>query len=83
MNRETHGWLCSLINRFVAKDGITNLKSQFNENLTALEYNALLSPFNNCMDYILSEKYRQLSEEHIEQALAHVKNLKEEDFIVK
>ena len=26
---ETYGWLCQIINRFVAKDGITNLKGQF------------------------------------------------------
>ncbi len=26
---ETYGWLCQIINRFVLKDGIINLKSQF------------------------------------------------------
>ena len=26
---ETYGWLCQLINRFVLKDGIINLKKQF------------------------------------------------------
>jgi hypothetical protein len=35
---ETYGWLCQIINRFVLKDGIVNLKKQFqNEKpLTAL-----------------------------------------------
>jgi hypothetical protein len=35
---ETYGWLCQIINRFVLKDGIINLKRQFqNEKpLTAL-----------------------------------------------
>ncbi|CAF4573224.1 unnamed protein product [Rotaria sp. Silwood1] len=82
---ETYGWLCQLINRFVLKDGIVNLKAQYqNEKpLTALEYNALLSPFVNCMDYIHIDKYRQLFSEHIEQALDYIKNLKEQDFKAK
>ncbi|CAF1420031.1 unnamed protein product, partial [Adineta steineri] len=82
---EPYGWLCQIINRFVLKDGIQNLKEQFKseQSLTALEYNALLSPFVNCMDYIIVDKYRQLFSEHTEQALEYVKNLKEEDFKAK
>ncbi|CAF1099925.1 unnamed protein product [Rotaria sp. Silwood1] len=82
---EPYGWLCEIINRFVLKDGIQNLKEQFKceQPLTAIEYNALLSPFVNCMDYIFVEKYRQLFSEHIEQALDYIKNLKEEDFKAK
>jgi len=35
---ETYGWLCQIINRFVLKDGIINLKKQFQneKSLTAL-----------------------------------------------
>jgi hypothetical protein len=35
---ETYGWLCQIINRFVLKDGINNLKGQFRneKSLTAL-----------------------------------------------
>ncbi|CAF5191777.1 unnamed protein product, partial [Rotaria magnacalcarata] len=82
---EPYGWLCEIINRFILKDGIQNLKIQFKSEqpLTALEYNALLSPFVNCMDYIFVEKYRQLFSDNIEQALDYVKNLKEEDFKAK
>ena len=35
------------------------------------------------MDYIIIEKYRVLFNDHIEQALEYVKNLKEEDFKAK
>ncbi|CAF0953347.1 unnamed protein product [Adineta ricciae] len=82
---EPYGWLCQIINRFVSKDGIQNLKKQFkaDQPLTALEYNALLSPFVNCMDYIVVDKYRQLFSDHVEQALDYVKNLKDEDFKAK
>ncbi|CAF0886485.1 unnamed protein product [Rotaria sordida] len=82
---ETYGWLCQIINRFILKDGIINLKAQFQnkKQLTALEYNALLSTFINCMDYIFIDKYRQLFSEHIEQALDYIKNLKEQDFKAK
>lgn len=97
---ETYGWLCQLINRFVVKDGITNLKEQFQSEkpLTALvrrrrvkhslhrplqEYNALLSPFANCMDYIFVDRYRQLFSEHIDQAMQHIQSLKEDDFKAK
>ncbi|CAF3766292.1 unnamed protein product [Rotaria magnacalcarata] len=82
---ETYGWLCQLINRFVLKDGIVNLKSQFHNEkpLTAIEHNGLLSPFVNCMDYIFIDKYRQLFSEHIEQASDYIKNLKEQDFKAK
>ncbi|CAF1372553.1 unnamed protein product [Rotaria sordida] len=79
---EPYGWLREIINRFVLKDGIENLKKQFKsvQPLTALEYNALLSPFAQCMEYLFIDKYQQLFSEHIEQALDYVKNLKEEDF---
>jgi hypothetical protein len=38
---ETYGWLCQIINRFVLKDGIINLKDQFESEkpLTALVKN--------------------------------------------
>ncbi|CAF4318520.1 unnamed protein product, partial [Rotaria sp. Silwood2] len=79
---EPYGWLREIINRFVLNDGIQNLKKQFKsvQSLIALEYNALLSPFAQCMDYLFIDKYQQLFSEHIEQALDYVKNLKEEDF---
>ncbi len=35
------------------------------------------------MDYIFLDKYRQLFNEHIEQALDYIKNLKDEDFKAK
>lgn len=35
------------------------------------------------MDYIYVDKYRLLFNDHIEQALEYVKNLKEEDFKAK
>ncbi|CAF4490825.1 unnamed protein product, partial [Rotaria magnacalcarata] len=79
---EQYGWLREIINRFVLKDGIQNLKKQFKSEqpLTALEYNALLSPFAQCIDYLFIDKYQQLFSEHIEEALNYVKNFKEEDF---
>ncbi|CAF2060526.1 unnamed protein product, partial [Rotaria magnacalcarata] len=68
---EQYGWLREIINRFVLKDGIQNLKRQFKSEqpLTALEYNALLSPFVQCMDYLFIDKYQQLFSEHIEETL--------------
>ncbi|CAF2084119.1 unnamed protein product [Rotaria magnacalcarata] len=79
---EQYGWLREIINRFVLKDGIQHLKRQFKSEqpLTALEYNALLSPFAQCIDYLFIDKYQQLFSEHAEEALNYVKNLKEEDF---
>jgi len=35
------------------------------------------------MDYLFLDKYRQLFNEHIEQALDYIKNLKEDDFKAK
>lgn len=35
------------------------------------------------MEYISIERYRQLFNEHLEQALDYVKNLKEDDFKAK
>jgi len=42
---ETYGWLCQIINRFVLKDGIINIKEQFrNEKpLTAIVRNRVVS----------------------------------------
>jgi len=82
---EPFGWLCQIINRFVAKDGIVNLTKQFHSEqpLTAVEYNALLAPFVNCLDYIYHDKYRQLFSEYVDQALVYIQNLKEEDFKAK
>lgn len=40
---EPYGWLCQIINRFVLKDGITNLKGQFKteQPLTAIVRNII------------------------------------------
>jgi len=59
---ETYGWLCQIINRFVLKDGINNLKGQFQHDkpLTALvkrplkdldEYFFYSDYFRNIMHY--------------------------------
>lgn len=47
------------------------------------EYKALFAPFANCLDFIHKDKYQELFNEHVEQALEFVKNLKEEDFKAK
>ncbi|CAF0766704.1 unnamed protein product [Didymodactylos carnosus] len=79
-----NGWLCSLIDRFVKKNGVINLKTQFNNgNLTTREYTALLSPFTNCLEYVISDKYRQLFALHFEQALEHIKGLVKADLEIK
>lgn len=59
---EPYGWLCQNINRFVLKDGIVNLKKQFQSeqpltavvrtNFFVLRYNEYLSSFDrNTMPY--------------------------------
>jgi len=82
---EPYGWLCQIINRFVSKDGLVHLKQQFQSEqpLNAQEYKGLFAPFANCLDFIHKDKYQELFNEHVEQALEYVKNLKEEDFKAK
>ncbi|UJR18179.1 hypothetical protein I4U23_005079 [Adineta vaga] len=82
---DTYGWLCQIINRFVLKDGIKNLKAQFqnHQSLTALEFNALLAPFVNCMDYIIKGKYRLLFAKEIDQIFTYIENMNENDFQTK
>ncbi|CAF1434153.1 unnamed protein product, partial [Didymodactylos carnosus] len=43
------------------------------------EYNALLSIFANCLDYIFIDKYQHLFNEHVEQAMKHVKKVLNEE----
>jgi hypothetical protein len=52
---EPYGWLCQIINRFVLKDGIQNLKGQFkNEQpLTALVRKKLISIFFLILGYFI------------------------------
>lgn len=54
---ETYGWLCQIINRFVLKDGLINLKQQFqnDKSLTALVNNKKKQyfPFYLCSFFLL------------------------------
>ncbi|CAF4179815.1 unnamed protein product, partial [Adineta steineri] len=79
---DTHGWLCQIINRFVEQNGIQNLKRQFknHQSLTALEYNALLTPFVKCINYITKEKYELIFNKAINRIFDYIENLKEKDF---
>ncbi|CAF1095502.1 unnamed protein product [Rotaria sordida] len=80
--KDTYGWLCQIINRFVLKNGIKNLRKQFQDEqrLTALEYHALLMPFVNCMNYLIKARYRQLFSKEIDQVLDYIEDLNEENF---
>ncbi|CAF1311317.1 unnamed protein product [Adineta steineri] len=82
---DTHGWLCQIINRFVEQKGIQNLAEQFenHQSFTALEYNALLAPFVNCINYIMKGKYRMLFGKDIDQIFNYIENLKEQDFHIE
>ncbi|CAF1198701.1 unnamed protein product [Adineta steineri] len=82
---DTHGWLCQIINRFVEQKGIQNLAEQFEnyQSFTALEYNALLAPFVNCINYIMKGKYRMLFGKDIDQIFNYIENLKEQDFHIE
>ncbi|CAF1359103.1 unnamed protein product [Adineta steineri] len=77
----SYGWLCQIINRFVLKDGINNLRKQFEDRkrFTALEYHALLLPFANCMNCLIKTRYLQLFGKEIIQALDYIENLSAED----
>ncbi|CAF4404798.1 unnamed protein product, partial [Didymodactylos carnosus] len=76
----SYGWLRSLIDRFIVNDGIKNIIKQFNDHsLTTKEYYALLSTFANCLDYIIIDKYQHLFNEHVEQAIKHVKKVLNEE----
>ncbi|CAF1227586.1 unnamed protein product [Adineta steineri] len=82
---DTHGWLCQIINRFVEQKGIQNLAEQFenHQSFTALEYNVLLAPFVNCINYIMKGKYRMLFGKDIDQIFNYIENLKEQDFHIE
>ncbi|CAF3804516.1 unnamed protein product [Adineta steineri] len=82
---DTHGWLCQLINRFVEQNGIQNLKRQFenHQSLTALEFNALLAPFTNCINYLMKGKYRLLFGKDIDRIFNYIENLEEKDFQIE
>ncbi|CAF2555925.1 unnamed protein product [Rotaria sp. Silwood2] len=74
----TYGWLRSFIQRFIAQNGLKNLRAQFeyinnskSTTTTAMEYNCLLKLFSKCYQCIEGRHFRLLFTRSIRQAIKY------------
>ncbi|CAM4859019.1 unnamed protein product [Rotaria socialis] len=74
----TYGWIRSFIQRFIAQDGLKNLRGQFElmknatpTTTTAMEYNALLKLFSKCYQCIELGRFRVLFTRSIRQVIKY------------
>ncbi|CAF1311770.1 unnamed protein product [Rotaria sordida] len=78
IGNETFGWLRSLIQRFIAQNGLQNVRLQFeyvdssNSITTAMEYNALLKVFSKCNLCINAHRFHLIFTRPIRQAIQYL-----------
>ncbi|CAF1334234.1 unnamed protein product [Rotaria sp. Silwood1] len=75
----TFGWLRSFIQRFIAQNGLKNLRAQFeyinnskSTTTTAMEYICLLKLFSKCYQCIEARRFRLLFTRPIRQAIKYL-----------
>ncbi|CAF1331847.1 unnamed protein product [Adineta steineri] len=80
---ECYGWLRSFIQRFIAQNGLKNLRALFesinttNPTVTsAIEYNCLLKLFSKCHQCIELRRFRLLFTRPIRQAIQYLLQMK-------
>ncbi|CAF0746169.1 unnamed protein product [Rotaria sp. Silwood1] len=78
IGNETFGWLRSLIQRFIAQNGLQSIRLQFeyidssNSMTAAKEYNALLKIFSKCNLCINAHRFHLIFTRSIRQALQYL-----------
>ncbi|CAF0766785.1 unnamed protein product [Adineta steineri] len=77
-DKETFGWLRSIIQRFIAQNGLKNIRLQFeyidssNSTTTTMEYTALLKVFAKCNKCINTNRFRLIFHRPIRQAIQYL-----------
>ncbi|CAM2715589.1 unnamed protein product [Rotaria socialis] len=77
-NNETFGWLRSILQRFIAQNGLQNIRLQFeyidssNSKTAAMEYCALLKIFSKCNLCIDAHRFRLIFARSIRQTVQYL-----------
>jgi hypothetical protein len=78
--KESFGWILSVLQRFIAQNGLKSLRGQFEflnqSNGTATEYNCLLKLFVKCHQFIEARHFRLLFTRSIRQAIQFYHQMK-------
>ncbi|UJR33059.1 hypothetical protein I4U23_020518 [Adineta vaga] len=81
-DHETYGWLRSIIQRFLAQNGLDRIRLQFecikasNSTTSAMEYNALLKLFLKCNKCINAQRYRCIFHRPIHLVIQYLRKQK-------
>ncbi|XP_075688794.1 ubiquitin carboxyl-terminal hydrolase 24 isoform X3 [Rhinoderma darwinii] len=80
LQKEPHGWLVDLVNRFGELGGLTAIQAKLNsENIELAEVSALVQPLGVCAEYLNSSTVQSMLDRVIHKMIKYVQNVEEKD----
>ncbi|NXT36642.1 UBP24 hydrolase, partial [Pelecanoides urinatrix] len=78
--KEPHGWLVDLVNRFAELGGFSAIQSKLNsEDIELGAISALVQPFGVCAEYLNSSVVQPMLDPIIHKMIKYVQNVEEKD----
>ncbi|XP_040263747.1 ubiquitin carboxyl-terminal hydrolase 24 isoform X1 [Bufo bufo] len=80
LQKEPHGWLVDLVNRFGELGGLTAIQAKLNsEEIELAEVSALVQPLGVCAEYLNSSTVQPMLDRVIHKMIKYVQNVEEKD----
>lgn len=80
MQKEPHGWLVDLVNRFGELGGLSAIQSKLNsDNIELGAVSALVQPLGVCAEYLNSSTVQPMLDHVIHKMIKYVQNVEEKD----
>ncbi|XP_044158174.1 ubiquitin carboxyl-terminal hydrolase 24 isoform X1 [Bufo gargarizans] len=80
LQKEPHGWLVDLVNRFGELGGLTAIQAKLNsEDIELAEVSALVQPLGVCAEYLNSSTVQPMLDRVIHKMIKYVQNVEEKD----
>ncbi|KAM3914119.1 ubiquitin carboxyl-terminal hydrolase 24 isoform 1-T1 [Leptodactylus fuscus] len=80
LQKEPHGWLVDLVNRFGELGGLTAIQTKLNaEEIELAEVSALVQPLGVCAEYLNSSTVQPMLDRVIHKMIKYVQNVEEKD----
>ncbi|CAJ0965117.1 unnamed protein product [Ranitomeya imitator] len=80
LQKEPHGWLVDLVNRFGELGGLTAIQTKLNsEQIELAEVSALVQPLGVCAEYLNSSTVQTMLDRVIHNMIKYVQNVEEKD----
>ncbi|XP_071988631.1 ubiquitin carboxyl-terminal hydrolase 24-like, partial [Engystomops pustulosus] len=80
LQKEPHGWLVDLVNRFGELGGLTAIQAKLNaDEIELAEVSALVQPLGVCAEYLNSSTVQPMLDRVIHNMIKYVQNVEEKD----